>query len=533
MSALSAVPAEILHQILQLSQVKTDDITTLSPDAKPLDELASLHPSILQPRKVKEDDKIDILQASKPARELAPLSPSISQLSPVNEKGSTAISQDIKQVHDIALFPDSFDTINWTWAPIQKALSSDPPISQLLLMLLENPDLGARIKHLSFSGEFALRNQDAAPIRLSEREMKTVQDMIHEAQFPMASMWIKDLELGTINVFVALVLSQLVGLQTLHLDADFMTDTQFLGLLFKHALLPDHDSARRVSTFPALRNVKFALTTRCEHEGMRDGVALDRDQFKILLYLSAIEMIEAVIFQQRTFNWPTPIPPIASNLKILNLPNCELDENGLRRILSATPNLEILTYNRWCDIDPPWELCSGLAANYDLDKLDMALTKVKATLRRLSLSIYFFAGTALDLDEPDDTFGIINDPWPYKKYEKLEYLEISFVILFGYHQTCTPVQRMNDLLPRSIRHLCLSDDMAHYLNYEWDAQACLERLRELISGRHRLLPHLGTITLRLRYSSESQWDESAQGELKALCTGANLACTIDKVVYIE
>lgn len=106
MSALSAVPAEILHQILQRSQVKAEDITTLSPDAKPLDELASLPSSILQPRQVKE---IDILQASKPAHELASLSPSISQLSPVNEKGSTAISQDIKQVHDIALFPDSFD----------------------------------------------------------------------------------------------------------------------------------------------------------------------------------------------------------------------------------------------------------------------------------------------------------------------------------------------------------------------------------------------------------------------------------------
>ena len=121
----------------------------------------------------------------------------------------------------------------------------------------------------------------------------------------------------------------------------------------------------------------------------------------------------------------------------------------------------------------------------------------------------------IDRDEPYDNFGIGKDPWPYQKYEKLEYLEISFVILFGYNQTCTPIQRMNNLLPRLIRHLYLRDDMANYTSYEWDARAILERLRELIAGRDRLLPHLESITLHLRNSSESQWDESEQGELKS------------------
>lgn len=63
--------------------------------------------------------------------------------------------------------------------------------------------------------------------------------------------------------------------------------------------------------------------------------------------------------------------------------------------------------------------------------------------------------------------------------------------------------------------------MAEYFNY------CLDRLRELIAGCDRLLPHLETITLRLRYSSDSQWDKSKQGELKSLCAGA------DKVDFVE
>ena len=260
---------------------------------------------------------------------------------------------------------------------------------------------------------------------------------------------------------------------------------------------------------------------------MKARVSMDRDQVKALFYLQAIEIIEAVVFQQETFNWPTPNPPIASNLKILKLPLCELDENGLQSILSATPNLEILTYERWCDIDrEKWS-----AACYDLGKLDLALTMVKATLQRLSLSVYFFAETALDLDEPDDEFGIRGIPKPYDKYGKLEYLEISFVILFGYDQTCTPVQRMHNLLPLSLRHLYLKDDMAIYADYAWDAQPCLDRLKELIAGRDRLVPHLESITLRLRYSTEIQWDESEQEELKSLCAGAGLTCTIDKEDY--
>ena len=172
--------------------------------------------------------------------------------------------------------------------------------------------------------------------------MKAIQDMIHEAQFPMESVWINALELGTINVFVALLLSQLTGVETLFLDAEFFTDTKFLGLLFKHVLLSNQGSARLVSAFPVLYHVRFALVKRFESQGMGRGYSMDRDQVKALFYLPAIEIIEAVVFQQRTSNWPTPSPPIASKLKILKLPLCELDENGLRRILSATPNLEIL-----------------------------------------------------------------------------------------------------------------------------------------------------------------------------------------------
>ena len=86
-------------------------------------------------------------------------------------------------------------------------------------MLLANPDLAALVKHLGFSGRYAVRGQDATTIQLNKRNMKAVQDIIFESQLSMEPVWMKAVELGTINVFVALLLLQLVNLQALHLDA--------------------------------------------------------------------------------------------------------------------------------------------------------------------------------------------------------------------------------------------------------------------------------------------------------------------------
>ena len=190
-------------------------------------------------------------------------------------------------VQKLAL-PPSSETIDWTWcSPTQNGPSSHPPIHRLLLQLLANPGLAASVKHLSFSGRFAIRTQAPAPIKLNKRDMKALQDMILEMELPMAPLWMEALEMGTINVFVALVLSQLVSLQTLHLDVDFFMGTKFLELLFRHALLSNHGSARRVSTFPALTHVRFPASN-----SMSEPVPMDREQVKVLFYLPNIEILD-------------------------------------------------------------------------------------------------------------------------------------------------------------------------------------------------------------------------------------------------
>lgn len=155
-------------------------------------------------------------------------------------------------------------------------------------MLLANPYLGTLVKHISFGGCYAVRDRGAAPIRLNEREMKTVQDMILEAQLPMKTVWIKT------YYWRWFFRNPVVFKHSISTTA-FSRIQSFLNLLFKHALLSNQSSAHRVSDFSALYHVRFTLTQSFEYQGMGD-VSMDRDKVKELFFLPAIEIIEAVVF---------------------------------------------------------------------------------------------------------------------------------------------------------------------------------------------------------------------------------------------
>ena len=176
----------------------------------------------------KDEEFADALQDSNPAHDLLPVPPSILQLSEANDEGGTIPSQDLNSAPELATaplsiqkcqvkeggintlsqesmlvqklaLPPSSETIDWTWcSPTQNRPPSHPPIHRLLLQLLANPGLAASVKHLSFTGEFAIPTQAPAPIKLNKCDMKALQDMILEMELPMAPLWMEALEMGTI-----------------------------------------------------------------------------------------------------------------------------------------------------------------------------------------------------------------------------------------------------------------------------------------------------------------------------------------------
>ncbi|MCJ1347572.1 hypothetical protein MMC31_005797 [Peltigera leucophlebia] len=447
----------------------------------------------------------------------------ILQLAAVKEK-----DKDDFTIGDLSLGSPS-NAISWTWnTPHPKPSSGNPSIHRLLRKLLESPHLCASIEHLSFSG-------DPGTIeRINEREIKAVEDLVNGAQFPLAPLWIDALNLGNINVFVALVLSQLPNLQTLHLDQDFFASSQFLGLLFQHALSPIQSSSRPVSIFSCLHNI--SLFTPEPVAGIRRSstrASIDTDQVLSLFYLPTIQSIEAVVLPRKRMSLPKSNPPCASNLQSLKLPRCELDLDGLKMFLSVAPNLETLCYDRRCDLDPR-EPDKGPSRVYDLSKLGRALIHIRETLKHLSLPISYYTSTAMEPDWPNETCCVVSSPFSFQQFQKLEYLEIPFVVLFGYHQTSMTSYNPHKLLPCSLRHLFLRDDLANCVDHEWEAPACLARLKELILdcvGPDKTLPALKSMTLRVMNGLHEDWDESHQDELRSMCTSAGLSCSISKKIY--
>lgn len=85
------------------------------------------------------------------------------------------------------------------------------------------------------------------------------------------------------------------------------------------------------------------------------------------------------------------------------------------------------------------------------------------------------------------------DAWLDEHSSNISKFRLSFCLDIIRH-----VQRTNNLMPHSIWHLYLRDDMAEYLNYE-----CSGMAGSLEGVDRRLWPHLETITLRLRFNSES------------------------------
>ena len=251
-----------------------------------------------------------------------------------------------------------------------------------------------------------------------------------------------------------------------------------------------------------------------------------------LFSLPTIRSIEAVVLSRKRVSLSKTYPPWAPKLQSLKLPRCELDLDGLTMFLSFAPNLETLCYDRRCDLDPR-EPDKGPSRVYDLSKLGRALIRLQGTLKHLSLPISYYTSTAMEPDWPNETCCVVSSPFSFIQFQKLEYLEIPFVVLFGYHQTSMTSYNPHNLLPSSLRHLFLRDDLANCVDYEWEAPACLARLKELIVncvGPDKMLPVLKSMTLRVRNGFHEDWDESHQDELRSMCTSAGLSCSISKKI---
>lgn len=106
-----------------------------------------------------------------------------------------------------------------------------------------------------------------------------------------------------------------------------------------------------MSTFAGLHHV--GIISPLPKLELPDEVSVNQTQAMFPFYFPTIEILDLFVLNRKDmFSWPKENPPCAFYLTTLNLPVCEVDDEGLRRVLAVTPNLKRLSYHRLSDIRP-------------------------------------------------------------------------------------------------------------------------------------------------------------------------------------
>lgn len=272
------------------------------------------------------------------------------------------------------------------------------PLNLLLRTLRENPRSAMHVTCLSLEGPKSRPQywQEVSPTtlwsreegpRLSSEDLQLIEGLVDAAQLSPESLWKEHVNSGSVDVYTALILALLSNLGKLALSFDYHSGTGLCDSLFE-GILPSSPRSEHSTTFASLRQVKLSAS---EYDKIDNRVVTS------FFYLPSIQTTDAQLSYQKTFCWPCPTPPNAATLITLCLRGCQPDEDHLARLLSATPSLQTLVCKTRDNVDGPGVFRRRSSA-IDLTKLTYAIRQLRRTLGRLSLSITFWASTALDTD---------------------------------------------------------------------------------------------------------------------------------------
>lgn len=252
------------------------------------------------------------------------------------------------------LEPEIYRTIDWVWEE-----DSIPPIHYLLRTILTRPELASWIWNVKLTGEtFHLppfRMKLPPRIRIPKSEIGMVIAVVKESGVPNTIPWIDALgggtdavpiddvarsepvHLATMDAVLAVLLSRLQNLTSLHLGPNFTKETTILGGMLKSALCGENNFG--LSNFEKLREVTFSPRICIERLwGRNHNDEKPDNSLCSLTFFSApaIEHITATIEEPETFQWPGS-PPSPSTLTSLDL--TLLREGTIGHILSRCRNL--------------------------------------------------------------------------------------------------------------------------------------------------------------------------------------------------
>ncbi|PYH81049.1 hypothetical protein BO82DRAFT_384043 [Aspergillus uvarum CBS 121591] len=302
--------------------------------------------------------------------------------------------------------PYVYSKIDWTWRE-----NHAPPQSHH----------SARITNFQFQSLPAYRKEwvmfAAQGIPVPVAELAEFIAFVQRTGVPYCDVWTQGLSKGAPDAILALLLAQLSNLRCLSLDYIVCQQSRIIQMLLRSAIC--EPAMYRLPDFKHLLDVSFHSHN---DYGAPSTVLRSRSQSPLgqalvlpFFYLPNIQHISAAVENTDTFAWSAACLPDPCQLTSIYL--ADIREANLGSLLSVTRNLQ--------------------SASLDLASLGGGDQFYPAVKMEGSLRTMF-------------------------EFEKLKRLQIPLAFLVGFAQDTT--KRLQDVLPRNLEYLSLTDELAFQNN---------------------------------------------------------------------
>jgi hypothetical protein len=410
--------------------------------------------------------------------------------------------------------PFLYSDIHFAWKK-----SQHHPITSLLRSLLGRPELATHVRRVSLVGTSlaTLGNQTNQPkfpkIPVSEAELKAPLAFVQKTTLPYREIWLKELRNGTMDAFVAVLLSQSLRLTYLFLDFDFFHESRFICLAFQSMIFEPQDCGLQLN----LRH----LETVClgpRFDGEMDPSASSTTDILAFFYLPSLKRISACFDRPATFSWPVLHPPSPTCLRSLKL-RC-IREPCLRKLLSTTDQLLFLDWEWFYDPEHEDPVQTPVI---DLTQITTAISSVRGTLTELVLSA---CCTRIDYYFPVIIQGSLRG---ITEFSKLTKITVPLALLMGCFEADI-TKRIADYLPRSLECLAITDHLALLQQYEWYDEEFFCVLQAWLDDFQTSTPLLREVKLEYE-PSRTRRKRPIGIKFKALCDRVGICSEVIEPVH--
>lgn len=345
---------------------------------------------------------------------------------------------------------------------------------------------------------------------------------------------------GDTDAIIALLISLLGNLRVLRLGFDIWSDSRYLSTIFSTilhleeielsslimAITPSADNERNHWDNPSLFDNTLIFKTD------NGPLYYDPKQFEHIFLRPRIKTVKLMVPEPRN-EWLSPPPnnqtESCSKLTRLCLEQSELTPSSLRYLLRLTPTLQDLEYIHCININQ-----GGDTMRYfQCADMDAALQPVLPCLERLCISVAFFTAEAVDVGWGfhwgfQDTLACLANG------SCLSYLEIQVVLLLGWTPfSVSGANQLAAVLPLSLRHLTLTNDLVYFECNEWtrsELYRCVGDYVQTVTAAATLQApvNLKHVTLNCSMIGLDLGLEFALSRLKHICVEADVGLHINE-----